>query len=374
MPVANAEIYLPALLHNIQHFRKKASKSRIMAIVKGNAYGHGLMETSRYLENYVDGFGVARTGEALYLRTIGIERPIVLLEGFFPEDNLEVIAKYNLQVAIHSPWQVRRLCRFVSSHPILIWFKIDTGMHRLGFSPKEGLDYLLQLVECGSAAKPVTIFSHFSSADELENSYTTEQHQIFLDFMLLAKKRGIAIGAASIAASSAILEWPDSRHTWMRPGISLYGISPFAATTADKATGAQLGLRPAMTLKSEIISIRSHFKGEAVGYNQRWRSARDTLLGVVAIGYGDGYPRNMPGGVPVLIKGIRYPIVGQISMDTLVVDLGSETTVNIGDEVILWGPVLPVEEIAALSGFSAYELVTSLTNRIQLCYKTDCIS
>lgn len=374
MSVATAEIYLPALRHNIQCFRQRASKSQIMAIVKGNAYGHGLSTISRFLEDYVDGFGVARTKEALHLRTIGIKKPIILLEGFFPEDELTLIVENHVQVAVHSPWQLERICHFSSSDPISVWFKIDTGMHRLGFSPQQALPYLLLLSRCKSVAQPITLFSHFCNADDPESSYTRQQHQVFLDFMQSAQQAGVPITASSIAASSGLLEQSDYYHSWIRPGISCYGISPFTYTTTGKATGAQLGLQAAMTLKSEIIAIRTHIKGDAVGYNQCWRSLRNTMLGVVAIGYGDGYPRNIPNGVvPVVINGNRYPIVGRISMDTLVVDLGPNTTVAIGDEVILWGSELPVEEIAALSGLTPYELVTRLTERTQLLYTIDSI-
>lgn len=373
MSVATIEIHLPALLHNIHCFKRTAKNSRIMAIVKANAYGHGLVEVARFLQEHVDSFGVARLDEALQLRSIGIEQPILLLEGFFPDDNLAVLDKYNLQTVVHSPWQIERLSQFKTKHPIPVWFKIDTGMHRLGFRLEHALDYLQALARCESVAKPIPISSHFCSADELDNSYTQLQQDTFEAFLEAAQTTGLPIGETSIAASGALFAWPQSHHVWVRPGITLYGISPFSYTTEGKATGAQLGLEPVMTLKSELISVRPHRKGEGVGYNQIWQSPRDTQLGVVAMGYGDGYPRDVPCGTPVLIRGMRYPIVGRVSMDMTVVDLGPETTIKAGDEVIFWGPLLPVEEIAAMTGFSAYELVTALTNRTTLFYKIDCI-
>lgn len=373
MSVATVEIHLPALLHNVACFKRTAPNSRIMAIVKANAYGHGLVEVARFLQEQVDSFGVARLEEALQLRSIGIEQPILLLEGFFPDDSLSVLEKYHLQTVVHSPWQIERLKKFKTKHPISVWFKIDTGMHRLGFCFEDAIPYLQALAKCHSVAKPIAISSHFCSADEIDNPYTQLQHDTFDAFLNAAKKSGVPIGETSIAASSGLFAWPQSHYTWVRPGISLYGISPFPYHTAGKATGTQLGLLPAMTLKSEVISVRPHRKGEGVGYNQIWQSSRTTQLGVIAMGYGDGYPRDVPCGTPVLINGMRYPIVGRISMDMTVVDLGPKTIIKEGDEAIFWGPLLPVEEIAAITGFSAYELVTTLTNRTTLFYKTDSI-
>lgn len=370
MAVATVEISLPALLHNINYFKGATVTSQIMAILKANAYGHGLVEVAKCLQDSVGGFGVARLDEALLLRNAGIVRPILLLEGFFSDDDLSLLERYSLQTVVHCPEQIARLTLLKTRYPITVWFKIDSGMHRLGFRGEEALQYLTQLAECESVAKPIHITSHFCSADEIKNPYTQSQINFVEDFLSEVEKNHIRIGCKSLAASSGILAWPNSHHDFIRPGISLYGVSPFNYHTQGKATGSQLGLKPVMTLKSELIAVRNHLKGEGVGYNQIWHSARDTKLGVVAMGYGDGYPRNIPAGVPVLINGQRLPIVGRVSMDMTVIDLGPNSTAKIGDPVIFWGPMLPVEEIAALTGFSAYELLTSLTGRTTILYKS----
>lgn len=371
MAVATVEISLPALLHNIKYFKGVAVNSQIMAILKANAYGHGLVEVAKYLQDRVESFGVARLDEALQLRNAGIVRPILLLEGFFSNDDLSLLERYSLQTVVHCPEQIARLKSFKTRYPITVWFKIDSGMHRLGFRGEEALQHLIQLADCASVVKPIHITSHFCSADEIKNPYTQSQIEFFEIFLSEVEKNHIPIGCKSLAASGGILAWPHSHHDVIRPGIGLYGVSPFSYHTEGKATGAQLGLEPVMTLKSELIAVRNHLKGEAVGYNQIWNSARDTKLGVAAMGYGDGYPRNIPAGVPVLINGQRLPIVGRVSMDMTVIDLGPNSTAKVGDEVIFWGPMLPVEEIAALAGFSAYELLTSLTGRTILLYKSD---
>lgn len=370
MAVATVEISLPALLHNINYFKGVAVNSRIMAILKANAYGHGLVEVAKCLKDHVKSFGVARLDEALKLRNAGIVRPILLLEGFFSNDDLSLLERYSLQTVVHCPEQIARLKCFKARNPITTWFKIDSGMHRLGFRGEEALQYLIQLADCESVAKPIHITSHFCSADEINNTYTRSQIECVEDFLSKVEKNHILIGYKSLAASGGILAWPNSHHDFIRPGIGLYGVSPFNYHTQGKATGAQLGLEPVMTLKSELIAVRNHLKGEGVGYNQIWRSTRDTKLGVAAMGYGDGYPGNIPAGIPVLINGQRLPIVGRVSMDMTVIDLGQNSTAKVGDQVIFWGSGLPVEEIAVLAGFSAYELLASLTGRATVLYKS----
>lgn len=374
MAIATVEINLSALLHNTNYLKSAADHCNIMAILKANAYGHGMVEVARCLQGSVEYFGVARLSEALHLRRIGVLQPILLLEGFFLNDDLSLLTRYGLQTVIHCPEQIDRLKRFKTKQPITAWFKIDSGMHRLGFRPEEALFNLIQLAACESIAKPIHIITHFCSADELCNSYTLSQIQFVEQFIADAGKKGIPLGYKSFAASGGFFGWPTSHQTVVRPGISLYGVSPFPYDIEGKAKGSQLGLVPVMTLKSELIAIRGHLRGEGVGYNQIWHSKRDTKLGVVAMGYGDGYPRNVPPGTPVLVNGLRVPIVGRVSMDMTVIDLGPESNAKIGDEVIFWGPLLPVEEVAAFTGYSAYELLTTLTNRTTLLYKPKLIS
>jgi alanine racemase len=238
--------------------------------------------------------------------------------------------------------------------------KLDTGMHRLGVLPENAEAFYQRLSQCANVIQPVNMMSHFSCADEPENDYTLKQLQCFQAFA--QAKPGIK----SIAASGGTLLWPASHLDLVRPGIILYGVSPMASTEAR-----EYGCRPAMTLTSSLIAVREHRAGEPVGYGATWVSPRDTRLGVVAIGYGDGYPRSAPSGTPVLVNGRSVPIVGRVSMDMLSVDLGPNAQDQVGDEAILWGPALPVERIAAATGISAYELITTLTSRVVRTYTGD---
>lgn len=350
-----ARISSVALKHNIQVIKQKAKNSKVIAIVKANAYGHGLEFVSSTLHHLVDCFGVARLSEALRLCAEGITKPILLLEGFFSEDDLPIIAVNNIQTVIHNQEQLYELKKAKLPNKIKVWLKIDTGMHRLGVDLEQVEDFYQQLVQC-SNVKEIGFLSHFSRADELMCGYTEIQLERFLQ--VTEGKQG----ERSIVASSGILFWQQAYLDWIRPGIIMYGISP------NNTPAEVYGLIPVMTLTSSLITIRNHKKGEPVGYGGIWISERDTKIGVVAIGYGDGYPRDMPQGTPVYINGRKVPIVGRVSMDMLTVDLGIEGQDKVGDEVILWGKELPIEEISAISGMISYELITKLTPRVLIEY------
>ena len=360
MSIAVVEVNRKSILANIEFFREKSPDVTLMAVVKANAYGHGMEGVAQLLDDKVDYFGVARVSEAVTLRQVGIRSPIVLLEGFFPHDDINDLLDFNLQPVIHSSWQIDVLNTIPFPNEIVAWFKIDTGMHRLGFHFDEAISEFNRLASCKAIRQPINIISHFSSADELSSSQTNKQIAQFDKFINSIDSNLIG-GQQSIAASGGILAWPDSHRNMVRIGIALYGVSPFNDAVAD--------LQPAMTLKSELISVRKHKKGETVGYGQTWTSHHDTMLGVVAIGYGDGYPRSIPENTPVSINGRLVPIVGRVSMDMIVVDLGHDCHDKPGDEVILWGKELPVEQIAKHTGISAYELLTRLTSRAKIRYK-----
>ncbi|WP_294834306.1 alanine racemase [uncultured Gilliamella sp.] len=359
MSVAVVEVNRKSLLHNIDYFRNKSPNSALMAIVKANAYGHGMLGVAKLLQDKVDYFGVARVGEALLLRQEGINTPIVLLEGFFPHDDVNDLIDFNLQPVIHASWQIDALNAIDVENQITAWFKLDTGMHRLGFHPDEAEQQFIKLANCRVVRPSINIISHFSSADDLTSQQTAKQTAL-LDQFILSMNHHPAINKQSIAASGGILAWPNSHRDVIRVGIALYGVSPF-----DEAISA---LKPVMTLKSELIAVRKHKKGEAVGYGQTWVSPNDTTLGVVAMGYGDGYPRSISPNTPVMINGRQVPIVGRVSMDMIVVDLGLHCHEKPGDEVIFWGHQLPVEHIAKHTGISAYELLTRLTSRAKIHY------
>ncbi len=352
MKAATAVIDRRALRHNLQRIRNLAPQSRVVAVVKANAYGHGLLETAQSLQD-ADYYGVARLGEALALRTGGMLKPILLLEGFFDADDLPLLVKHGIETAVHSIEQLEALENAQLDAPLKVWLKIDTGMHRLGIAPENTESFLQRLSKCANVIQPVNMMSHFSRADEPESDYTIKQMQSFK-----AATQGKP-GLKSIAASGGILLWSESYLDLVRPGIILYGVSPLASAEASS-----FGLLPAMTLTSSLIAVREHRAGEPVGYGGIWTSSRDTRLGVVAIGYGDGYPRSAPNGTPVWVNGREVPIVGRVSMDMISVDLGPEAQDKVGDEAILWGAVLPVERIAAFTKVSAYELITTLTSRV----------
>ncbi|MGI3473659.1 alanine racemase [Providencia stuartii] len=357
MKAATALINRRALRHNLQRVRELAPHSRLIAIVKANAYGHGLTEVSTTLEDLVDGFGVARLKEALALRERGITAPIVLLEGFFEHSDLPLLVEHQIDTVIHCVEQLAMLEATELANPIKVWMKLDTGMHRLGVLPQDAEAFYQRLQACKNVKHPINIISHFCQADEPELPTTANQIHCFKQFV--ANKAG----EKSIAASAGILLWPDAHYDWVRPGIIMYGASPQEGTSAE-----HFGLQSVMTLKSTLIAVREHAAGQCVGYGATWCSQRDTRLGVVAIGYGDGYPRSAPSGTPVLVNGRKVPIVGRVSMDMITVDLGANANDKVGDEVILWGKSLPVEEIAAQTGIINYELLTKLTSRVVMEY------
>lgn len=369
MSIATIEVSLSALQHNVAFFRKISPNSQLMAIVKANAYSHGKEQIANALDGRVDYFGVARLAEGIALRKAGITSPIILLEGFFAHDDIQLLIDYELQTIIHCTEQLNRLEYFSAKSQLTCWFKLDTGMHRLGFrDDNDAIKSFTRLANCQSVKKPINIISHFSSADALNSDQTLVQMAKFDQFIDAIADCSL-VGRQSLAASGGILAWPASHRDIIRPGIALYGVSPFAYTQHGKATGNELGLKPVMTLKSEIITIREHKQGESVGYGLIWQSPHDTYLGVVAMGYGDGYPRDIAANTQVCVNNRLVPIVGRVAMDMVLIDLGPNMQDQAGDEVIFWGnSQLPVEKIAANSNMSAYELLTRLTQRAQINY------
>lgn len=353
-----AQINTSALLHNVERIRAIAPHSKILAVLKANAYGHGLLAVAAQLRD-VQAFGVARIDEALMLRAGGIVKPIVLLEGFFHADELPQIVASNLQVVIHHPVQVDALIKAELESPIHVWLKIDSGMHRLGIEPSDFDEIYQRLSQSKNVLQPMRLMTHFACADEPCNPATERQLALF------KRTIGQAAGELSIANSAGVIAWPQSHGDWIRPGLALYGVSPM-----DKGRSKAHGLRPVMTFSSSVIAVRQVRKGDAVGYGGSWIATEDTRLAVVAIGYGDGYPRNAPCGTPVLINGKRYPIVGRVSMDMTTVDIGADD-VQHGAQVILWGEDLPVEEIAEKVQTIPYELLCNITSRVQFRYVGD---
>ncbi|EIU6808353.1 alanine racemase [Vibrio parahaemolyticus] len=356
MKAAKACIDLSALQHNLQRVKAQAPESKVMAVVKANGYGHGLRHVAKH-SNHADAFGVARIEEALQLRACGVVKPILLLEGFYSPGDLPVLVTNNIQTVVHCEEQLIALEQADLETPVVVWLKIDSGMHRLGVRPEHYDEFISRLKTCPNVAKPLRYMSHFGCADELDSSITPQQIELFMSLTSGCQ------GERSLAASAGLLAWPQSQLEWVRPGIIMYGVSPFSDKTAQ-----DLGYQPVMTLKSHLIAVREVKKGESVGYGGIWTSERDTKVGVIAVGYGDGYPRSAPNGTPVWVNGRTVPIAGRVSMDMLTVDLGPDATDKVSDEAILWGKELPVEEVANHIGTIAYELVTKLTPRVEMEY------
>ncbi len=356
---ARALIRLGALEHNLDVLRSVAPGARVMAVIKANAYGHGLVPVARHLEA-ADSLAVARLPEALVLREAGIDKPIVLLAGVASEDELRVAFARGFELVVHDIAQVEMLERANDSRGT-VWLKFDTGMNRLGFPP-DAAPELRPRLEAAGAVRELRLMTHFASADELDNAITRTQLAAF------APVAGGFPGAVSIANSPASLGWPqviDARAElgfegdfWIRPGISLFGISPFA----DK-TGRELGLKPVMQFEARLIAVKSLHAGARVGYKGAYVCEQDTTLGIVAAGYGDGYTRHFRSGTPVLLNGRRVSLIGNVSMDMCAVDLGPGAADRVGDIATLWGDELPVEEVAPWADAIPYELVCGVMNR-----------
>ena len=351
-----AVINLSALRHNLSIARSHAPDSRIMAIIKANGYGHGIVAVAHAL-NQAEAFGVACLDEAITLREAGIAQPIVLLEGVAHAADLNLVRGYQLELVVHHPAQIS-LLEQVGGSTIPVWLKLDTGMHRLGVTPAQTTEMLQRLDQLEAVAQPVRLMTHLANADDRQDK-TTPQQQAQFD----AATADLGL-EASIANSAGILAWPDTHRDWIRPGIMLYGVSPFLDSTA-----AEHELQPVMSLQSELIAVNQQKKGEPVGYGGSYRCPDDMPVGVVAIGYGDGYPRHAPSGTPVLVNGKRVPLIGRVSMDMICVDLRAEPEARIGDPVVLWGSDLPVEEIAARAGTIGYELLCQVTQRVPRDYR-----
>ncbi|SFS40333.1 alanine racemase [Succinivibrio dextrinosolvens] len=359
MESVTALIDKQALIHNIKVIKDKAKDSKVIAVIKANAYGHGAIAVANALKDKVEGFAVARIGEAMDLRRDGIKNPIFLLEGFYNDDDLPFISKYDLYTAVNTMEQVEAIERVSFSKPIHVWIQVDIGMHRLGSNDKATIAKIKSRLEkCDKVIKPLGLLSHLSVADTpAEFEYNKTQISNFFDFAKDIQ------GDLCLTNSAGIFDWQNSHTQWIRPGIVMYGISPF-----EDRTGEDLGLKPVMTLKSNLIAINKVKKGDKIGYGAYYVADKDTTIGIVSCGYGDGYPRTAPNGTPVLINGRYVKTAGHVCMDMLFVDLGENCTDKVGDEVILWGKGLPVEKISALCNTIPYELICHVMPRVEFVF------
>ncbi len=355
---AQIEVDLGALRHNVIRVREFSPQSKILAVIKANAYGHDLVIIANCLAHYVDGFAVARIGEAIRLRKARITQKIVVLQGARTENELTLFDRYQLDMVVHSEAQVAMLESANLHKSCRIWLKIDTGMHRLGIEPEQFAPLLSRLEQSREVQEPIRFMTHFASADDLQDEKTTQQLKIFK-----ATIKSYS-GEKSSANSAALIAWPETQMDWVRPGLMLYGVSPLLAKTAQ-----QLDLRPVMSLYAYLIAVKQVKKGETVGYGGSWVASKDSLIGVVSAGYGDGYPRYARQGTPVLINKQRMPLIGRVSMDMLTVDLTGSVGVKSGDKVLLWGEGLAVEDIAACAETIPYTLLCGITPRVEIVVK-----
>ena len=345
------DIDASALAHNAMRVKGLAPKQKIIAMVKANAYGCGLSSVIPVLNEYVDAFGVACLEEALAVRRLS-NKPCILFQGVFNPEEFFRVSEANFECVFHQIQQVDWILENKLEHPVKVWLKVDTGMHRLGFSPDEIENVMLRLKHCAWVKNDISLMTHLASADELDNFQTDNQLKVF---QTIGEE---ASSVKSIANSAAILSRPDTYADFVRPGLMLYGASPFAHRVAS-----EFDLKPVMSFISAISAVHQISTDETVGYGGAWRSRRPSRIAVVACGYGDGYPRNISPNTPVWINGHLVPIVGRISMDMLTIDLTDFPDINVGDRVELWGPNLPVELIAQHAGTVAYELLCQVSPR-----------
>lgn len=344
-----ARISSSALAHNLAIARRHAGDAKILSVIKASAYGHGLARAALALAAS-DGYAVLSIDEAVQLRQMGIEKPILMLEGPFDAEDMKACFEFNLMPVLHSPHQLEWLTQ--PGEPLSLFLKFNSGMNRLGF-PLADLEKIVEYVKAKPAVSQLTLMTHFATADE-DFGIDWQWHR----FLEKAQPAGLPI---CVANSAALLRYPETRRDWVRAGIMLYGASPFADLSAE-----QLGLKPAMTLLSQIIALQDLKPGEAVGYGLTYMADEATRVGIVACGYADGYPRHAPTGTPVLVNGRRTRTLGRVSMDMLAVDLKDVPEAGIGSPVVLWGEGLPVEDVARSAGTISYELLCALAPRVAL--------
>lgn len=352
---AHATLDLSALTHNLARVRSFVPHAKVMAVIKANAYGHGLVRIARALPE-VDAFAVARIDEGLLLRQAGIRQRIAVLQGFLTPRELGLHAGHGLEPVVHSAFQIEMLEQAALSAPLPVWAKLDTGMHRLGLLADEFPECYHRLRACAGVVQPVPVMTHLANADILKDTVTERQLDLFR--ALVPDEAEVE---CSIANSAGLLAWDAARVQWVRPGIVLYGVSPFSYRS-----GADDGLRPVMSFRTRLIAVKSLQAGAAVGYGGDWICPHATRLGVAAVGYGDGYPRHAQPGTPVLVRNRRVPLIGRVSMDMITLDLTDCPQAEPGDEVLLWGGELPVEEIARNASTIPYDLLCGITQRVQM--------
>ncbi|MGL5742759.1 MAG: alanine racemase [Legionella sp.] len=343
-----------ALLHNLAQIRRFAPGKKVIAMIKANAYGCGVHIVAPILEGHVDAFGVACIEEALVLHKIGIRTHCILFQGVFSPDEFKTAAQHQFGCVIHQQHQVQWLLNTPLNTPIKIWVKVNTGMHRLGFKPHELQNVMDALLTCPWVDKYIGLMTHMACVDEPEREENFQQISLFESISVKGFRQ------RSIANSAAIISFPQTHADVVRPGIMLYGVSPFANQTA-----MDLGLHPVMRFVSAISAVHYNPPLAQVGYSGTWKSEKPSIIGIVAAGYGDGYPSHIADHTPVWVQGKEVPIVGRVSMDMLAVDLTDHPDVTPGAPVELWGAHVLVERIARAANTTGYELLCQISERVR---------
>ncbi len=349
---AVATIHLDALRANLAHIRALAQGAKVMAVVKADAYGHGLERCARAFAD-ADAFGVASIADGLRLRAAGHRNRIVVLSGPDAPSDLAEMRRLNLEAVIHHESQLAMLEAEPTAPRLRVWLKLDTGMHRLGFPAERAAELYERLQALPSSDPDIVLMTHFASSDEFDNDFTARQISNFEN-----ATRELS-GERALSNSAGVLGWPQARGDWVRVGGLLYGLS-----VAEGKTGADFGFQAAMTLSTRLIAINRVKRGERIGYGSTYECPEDMPVGVAAIGYGDGYPRSAASGTPVLVGDAQASIVGRVSMDLITLDLRNAPGARLGDVVTLWGPKLPVEIVAQYAGTISYELTCGVTRRV----------
>ena len=346
------DIDLAALRHNLGIVRTTAPHARVLAVIKANAYGHGDQAIIEALQG-ADGVAVARLDEAVRLRASEYQKRILVLGVLAGRDDIELVLSNDLDITISHIDQLVFLERVPTGRAISVWIKVDTGMHRLGIQPSQ-VNSVLNRLETMLPHAELRLMTHFANADQTDRTATAAQISAFMAAALPSPKL-----ETSLANSAAILAWPEAHADWVRPGIMLYGSSPFSGRSAES-----LGLLPVMTFQTQLIACNRYKRGDAIGYSGTWVCPEDMAVGVAAVGYGDGYPRHVPSGTPVLLNGSTVPLIGRVSMDMITLDLRQQPNAAVGDPVVLWGRGLPADRIAEAANTISYELFCGITERV----------
>lgn len=344
------------LLHNLSVIKSRAKNSKIIAMVKANAYGHGIRSVGIRLDSHVDMLGVASIDEAIALRNVGVKADILLAQGIFEQDELKTASEYGFQVVLHNEHHIEWFLSADLSEPLSIWIKVNTGMGRLGFLPSKARIYYDELTS-SPLAKSVNIMSHFACADEKDHPLNAKQIAVFEELICDTNTE------YSFCNSAGILNFPEYHYDYVRPGLALYGISPI-----DGMTASDFGLKPVMTVKTNIMSVQNYKKGDSIGYGARYICEENMPVGIIAFGYGDGYPIGARNGAPILVNGIECKLIGRPSMDMIAVDLRKSPDAKIGDIVTLFGEGLPVEKLATFTPNITYDIITGIQNRVKFTW------